>query len=216
MVEIDAYRLAMLVNAAVVGLSLLLLWMAYAWLRKRRDYRAMRVLAQRVRDSATQRKQALREQLRAAAGLDEAALEKSVAEVDQAERQLYRTFIECYLKRNARAAADYDSWVVEFSAQYRALLPRGGQPTALVSDVAGEAGEAAETVAPKDVEPSESVAALHAQIDELQYKLGVAYETIDRMLKEYSQLYAGGQSDEQADLEAAKLVADGKANAARG
>lgn len=192
MVEINALWLTLLINGLAVSTGLLLLWMGYAFWRSRRDYRAMRELAQRVREAGPQRKETLRAYINESCGLSVEQAEQHASEIDQAERQLFRCYIESYLRRDARAAAGYDSWVDEFASQYRVLGPA-------VAEQAQVAGEAAGAAAAAE---ASNEAALEAQIEELKHKLAVAYETIDRMLKEYSMMFGGGESDGNVDRDA--------------
>lgn len=192
MVEINALWLTLLINGAALSTGLLLLWVGYVFWRSRRDYRAMRELARRVRAAGAQRKQALRAYINEACGLPLEQAERHTAEIDQAERQLFRCFIESYLRRDARAAAGFDSWVEEFSDQYRLLGPAVAEQGESVGQAAGEAAAAA----------ASNEAALEAQIEELKHKLAISYETIDRMLKEYSMMFGGGDSDGSVDRDA--------------
>ena len=200
MVEIQTLWLILLINGCAVSVVLLLAWLLRAWWQNRRDYRAMRSLAQRVREGAAPRRQELRRYIGECCRLPEAEVEKRVAQLDQAERQLVSSFIGAYLRRDARAAEGFDFWVSELAAQYHLLTP---------AVVEHSSDNATETSAEQQRLRGQ-IEAQKVQLNELKRKLAVSYETIDRMLKEYSQMFSGGDASQELDRDAVIQLVTGE------
>ena len=195
---------AMLLMLAALGIELLLLLLVFlsvSWFRsramRRRDLRAMRTLIARVRQEAPEREKAIGRYLEQGMGFSGEALDQTRASLLSAERVLLQRFASVYGQRAAVAAARFDGDLFAALEPYHAAGAGGALAPATQGNADGV-----------------QLDALQQENRRLSEELQVSMESMSRMLKEYSTMFAAGpssqrrtpgthSSDESADHEAA-------------
>jgi hypothetical protein len=200
---------AVVFTLAALGIELVLLllvFLAVSWFRNRamrlRDLRAVRALAARVRREAPEREQAIGRYLEQSLGLSGAALVEARADLMRAELGLLQRFASVYGQRAAAAAARFDSDLLAALEPYRTVRTGGTEASAAGGDPDGV-----------------QLDALQEENRRLSKELQMSMETMSRMLKEYSTMFAAGTSDPASPVKnpAAEgeggVPSDGRANA---
>jgi hypothetical protein len=179
---------------AVVGelLLLLLALLLVLWMRqrgqRRRDAKAVQVLVERVRQGASERKQALQAFLSRNQGLQGEALTAATTALWRAEVAVLQQFAGIYRDRDAAAAAQFDIRLSEAVAPYHEFEVNA-QSAAPAPD--GEAPD------PDEVED------LRRENKRLSDELKITMETMSRMLNEYSTMFSGAPPGDSPPIAAA-------------
>ncbi|MCW9077654.1 MAG: hypothetical protein OQK74_00605, partial [Gammaproteobacteria bacterium] len=170
-----------LMSAILAGELLLVLLglLSYAWFRnralRRRDTKAIRVLATRIKNTRTERETKIVQFLGEQMGISGEALEQAKTAMLRAELLLLQRFAGVYKKRDAGAAAQFDIDLMAALAPYYELEGGGIVVTQEQPD--------------QDISVLES---LRAENQRLSDELSVTMETMSRMLNEYSTMFTGG------------------------
>jgi hypothetical protein len=170
-----------LMSAILAGelLLVLLVLLSYAWFRnralRRRDTKAIRVLATRIKNTRTERETKIAQFLGEQMGISGEALEQAKTAMLRAELLLLQRFAGVYKKRDAGAAAQFDIDVMAALAPYYEL----------------EGGGIVVTQEQPD-EDTSVLESLRAENQRLSDELSVTMETMSRMLNEYSTMFTGG------------------------
>ena len=170
-----------LMSAILAGELLLVLLglLSYAWFRnralRRRDTKAIRVLATRIKNTRTERETKIVQFLGEQMGISGEALEQAKTAMLRAELLLLQRFAGVYKKRDAGAAAQFDIDLMAALAPYYELEGGGIVVTQEQPD--------------QDTSVLES---LRAENQRLSDELTVTMETMSRMLNEYSTMFTGG------------------------
>ncbi len=170
-----------LMSAILAGelLLVLLVLLSYAWFRnralRRRDTRAIRVLATRIKNTRPERETKIAQFLSEQMGISGEALEQAKTAMLRAELLLLQRFAVVYKKRDAGSAAQFDIDLMAALAPYYELEGGGIVVTQEQPD--------------QDTSVLES---LRAENQRLSDELSVTMETMSRMLNEYSTMFTGG------------------------
>jgi len=185
---------------AALGGELVLLLLAllvFAWMRnraaRRRDAKAVRVLAERVRQGKSERQATLQAFLASHHGLQGEALTAATTALYRAELGVLQQFAGIYRARDAAAAAQFDIRLAGAVAPYHELTAEAGTVTGAAD---GEAPDAAE------------MDTLRRENKRLSDELKITMETMSRMLNEYSTMFSGAPPGESPPIAAAP-VGDG-------
>lgn len=174
------------------GLALLL---ANQWLSKRKQSKASQVLLQKVKTDRQQRLDEIRQGL-SAYGLEGELLEEKVAEIDKQELKLYQRLVNMFRSRSDGMLSKINL-AVEASTKPYYELDISLESSKSSDEAANQASPAAQGEGELD--------ALQKKNQELELELGVAMETIGRMLSEYSSLF-GSDNDEDNELDKNKIM----------
>ena len=173
---------AMPLVLAALGIELLLLLLVFlsvSWFRSRavrqRDLRAMRTLIARVRQAAPEREEAIGRYLEKGMGFSGEALDEARASLLSAERALLQHFVSVYGQRSAAAAARFDGDLFAALEPYHLVGGAGTMAPAMQGNADGV-----------------QLDALQQENRRLSEELQVSMETMSRMLKEYSTMFAAG------------------------
>lgn len=181
------YVTSLLVIFSEVGLLLAIIISIIAFIiirRGRRDKVLAKVLVETIKEKEAQRTERLKDILEKVHHLDEASAKQSVDEILNCEKNLYSRIIKVFLGRDREGITKINKDVESLTESYRRL-----------SSV-GEAGT--DEKYHSDDNPLVQ-AQLRAQIKKLEKEnaklerdLSEAMESMDSMLKEYTQMYSGG------------------------
>jgi len=180
-----------LMSAILAGEMLLVLLglLSYAWFRnralRRRDAKAVRVLATRIKNTRTERETKIAQFLGEQMGISGEALERAKTAMLRAELLLLQRFAGVYKKRDAGAAAQFDIDLMAALAPYYEL----------------EGGGIVVAQEQSDEDPSQ-LEILRAENQRLSDELSVTMETMSRMLNEYSTMFTGGALGQPAPIAA--------------
>lgn len=180
-----------LMSAILAGELLLVLLglLSYAWFRnralRRRDTKAIRVLATRIKNTRTERETKIVQFLGEQMGISGEALEQAKTAMLRAELLLLQRFAGVYKKRDAGAAAQFDIDLMAALAPYYELEGGGIVVTQEQPD--------------QDTSVLES---LRAENQRLSDELTVTMETMSRMLNEYSTMFTGGSLGQPGSIAA--------------
>ncbi|MBT8428586.1 MAG: hypothetical protein KJN79_01605 [Gammaproteobacteria bacterium] len=180
-----------LMSAILAGelLLVLLVLLSYAWFRnralRRRDTKAIRVLATRIKNSRTERETKIARFLGEQMGISGEALEQAKTAMLRAELLLLQRFAGVYTKRDAGAAAQFDMDLMAALAPYYEL----------------EGGGIVVTQEQPD-EDTSVLESLRAENQRLSDELSVTMETMSRMLNEYSTMFTGGSPGQPGPIAA--------------
>ena len=180
-----------LMSAILAGelLLVLLVLLSYAWFRnralRRRDTKAIRVLATRIKNSRTERETKIARFLGEQMGISGEALEQAKTAMLRAELLLLQRFAGVYTKRDAGAAAQFDMDLMAALAPYYEL----------------EGGGIVVTQEQPD-EDTSVLENLRAENQRLSDELSVTMETMSRMLNEYSTMFTGGSPGQPGPIAA--------------
>jgi hypothetical protein len=170
-------------------LLVLLVLLSYAWFRnralRRRDTKAIRVLATRIKNSRTERETKIARFLGEQMGISGEALEQAKTAMLRAELLLLQRFAGVYTKRDAGAAAQFDMDLMAALAPYYEL----------------EGGGIVVTQEQPD-EDTSVLESLRAENQRLSDELSVTMETMSRMLNEYSTMFTGGSPGQPGPIAA--------------
>ena len=180
----------MLVMLAAELVLLLLVLLAAAWFRgraaRRRDERAIRLLVTRIRNSRAERETGIERFLDERMGLSGAELAQAKQALLQSELVLLKRFAEVYRGRDADAAARFDADLVTALTPYHELK----------TDNVVVASEAA----PAD---NSELERLREQNRLLSNELSGNMETMSKMVREFSTMFAESSGDAAAATPAA-------------
>ena len=185
-----------LMSAILAGelLLVLLVLLSYAWFRnralQRRDAKAVRVLATRIKNTRNEREARIARFLSEQMGISGEAQEQAKTAMLRAELLLLQRFAGVYRKRDAGAAAQFDIDLAAALAPYYELDGGG--------------------VVVTHEQPNEDASeldSLRAENQRLSDELGVTMETMSRMLNEYSTMFTGGSLGQSGPI--AALVGGG-------
>ncbi|MGD8956531.1 MAG: hypothetical protein PVJ03_04305 [Chromatiaceae bacterium] len=161
------------------GVLLLLALLTVSWFRdnaaRRRDNQAIETLVARVNKSRAQRESVIEGFLAERMQMSGAALEQAKVAMLRGELALLQRFAGIYRRRDADAAARFDTELAAALGPYQQL-------EAYAEPLQGEH---------RAVDRAE-IEALRADNLRLSEELTVTMETMSRMLNEYSTLFAGG------------------------
>ena len=161
------------------GVLLLLALLTVSWFRdnarRRRDDQAIETLVARVNQGRAQRESAIEGFLTERMQMSGAPLEQAKVAMVRGELALLQRFAGIYRRRDADAAARFDSELIAALAPYQEL-------EAYAEPLQGEH---------RALDHAE-IEALRAENTRLSEELTVTMETMSRMLNEYSTLFAGG------------------------
>ncbi len=176
--NIEPTYLIIAAELAIVLTVIPLAWLISALLRSRNDRKAMRMLVKSVKASAEERSREMSELL-VRMGLEGETQAVQAKEIAVLERALYQQFINLYLRRDWKSASQFHATVDDLLAAFRALRPELPEPDAkpVVTMVSSEELE-------RERDRSER----------LQEELKIAHDTMGRMLSEYTNMFAAGQS----------------------
>jgi hypothetical protein len=179
---------------AVVG-ELLLLALALllaSWIRQRgqwrRDAKAVQVLVERVRQGASERKQALEAFLARNQALQGEALTAATTELWRAEVAVLQQFAGIYRDRDAAAAAQFDIRLTAAVAPYHELEVNA---------------ESAASVPDGEAPDPDEIDSLRRENKRLSDELKITMETMSRMLNEYSTMFSGAPPGDSPPIAAA-------------
>ena len=174
--------------AAIVGelVLLLLVFLGISWFRNRaarkRDLKAMAILATRIRKSKSARAATLKGFVTEKLDLAEDRQRSLVAALSRAELVLLQEFLATYRDRDATSAAKFDHAVYAALANYQQLSAR--------VETTKDGSVSSTEVAGVD---TAELAALRKENQRLADELTITMETMSRMLNEYSTMFSGGQ-----------------------
>lgn len=175
----------MLAMLAAELVLLLLVLLAVAWFRgraaRRRDERAIRVLVTRIKNSRAERETGIERFLDERMGLSGAELAQAKQVILQSELVLLKRFAEVYRRRDADAAARFDADLVTALTPYHELKA----DNVVVASVP----------APAD---NPELERLREQNQLLSDELSGNMETMSKMLREFSTMFAGSSGDAAA------------------
>jgi hypothetical protein len=164
---------------AAEGVLLLLALLAVSWFRdnarRRRDNQAIETLVARVNKARAERESAIEGFLAERMQMSGTPLEQAKVEMVRGELALLQRFAGIYRRRDADAAARFDTELAAALAPYQRL-------EAYAEPLQGER---------RAIDGAE-IEALRAENARLSEELTVTMETMSRMLNEYSTLFAGG------------------------
>jgi hypothetical protein len=172
--------MALLWAALAGGELLLILFLALlaSWLRnrrlRRRDRKAIALLVADAKNRKDQRLTEIAEFLSSKYALEGDRNDDATRALYQVERGLIQDFANIYLKRDAQAAANFCTPVVEGFSEYWAATPAASRADA--------GGETAEEGGEMDY--------LRTENQRLSSELRVAMDTLSRMLNEYSEVFS--------------------------
>jgi hypothetical protein len=174
----------LIVALGIEALLLLLLFLSVSWFRnramRRRDARAAKDLVARVRQRAGDREEAIARFLEQGVGLSGTALDHARSQLLGAERTVLQRFADSCRQRAASAAERFDQDLMALLDHYHALSTTGA-PSA--TDCVGD---------------QRQLEALREENRRLSEELQVGMETMSRMLKEYSTMFAAASAPELA------------------
>jgi hypothetical protein len=179
---------------AVVGelLLLLLALLLVSWMRqrgqRRRDAKAVQVLVERVRQGASERKQALQAFLSRNQGLQGEALTAATTALWRAEVAVLQQFAGIYRDRDAAAAAQFDIRLTAAVAPYHEFEVNA---------------ESAEPAPDGEAPDPDEVDSLRRENKRLSDELKITMETMSRMLNEYSTMFSGAPPGDSPPIAAA-------------
>lgn len=186
---------------ALVGELLLLLFVALvvSYLRnrgqRRRDLKAVKALIARIKQGRGEREQAIEQFLAQGMGLSDHALQKAKVATLRGELALLQRIAGVYRLRESAALARIDDDLYAAVEPYHALSGDGSaaQPEAQGDGESIDAGE---------------LDMLRKENQRLSDELSITMETMSRMLNEYSNMFAGGETDDAAPISAKAAAAD--------
>jgi hypothetical protein len=174
----------LMVALGVEALLLLLLFLSVSWFRnravRRRDAPAAKDLVARVRQRTGERKEVIARFLEQGIGLSGTALDQARTQLLGAELAVLQRFADSCRQRAASAAERLDYDMMALVEHYHAL-PTAGARSA--TDCAGD---------------QRQLEALREENRRLSEELQVGMETMSRMLKEYSTMFAAASAPELA------------------
>ena len=180
----------MLVMLAAELVVLLLVLLSVAWFRgraaRRRDQRAIRLLVTRIRNSRAERETGIERFLDERMGLSGAELAQAKKAMLQSELVLLKRFAEVYRGRDADAAARFDADLITALTPYHELK---------VDNVV-----VASEPAPAD---NSELERLREQNQLLSDELSGNMETMSKMVREFSTMFAESSGDAAAATPAA-------------
>lgn len=188
MIEVNAALFTLLVEGFALLSAIAIIGFSLNLLRGGRDRKALRALVATINAEAGARTQRARELL--ADGDGAAALSKH-------ERGVCQAFISAYDKRASSAVAGVytqlkalvDGYQAQLEAQRLAVVPPAGTPSPA---------------------PHEAVIAkLKQDYEQAAHELQITKQTMDKMLREYNSMFAGGSSSAEPgeeELEAEQLL----------
>lgn len=167
-----------LVLALVVGVII------FIFVRRgRRDKVLARVLVETLKEKEPQRIERLRDILEKVHNMDEDSAKKSVEAILTCEKKLYSRIIKMFLGRDRDGISKIDKDVESLAETYRSLSS--------VSEV-GEGSSGHSDDNPLiHAQLKAQVKKLEKENAKLERDLGEAMESMDSMLKEYTQMYSG-------------------------
>lgn len=174
------------------GLALLL---TQQWLDKRKQSKASQELLQKVKADRQQRLEEIRQGL-SAYGLEGDLLEEKIAQIDKQELKLYQRIVNMFRARSDSMLSKINIAVEASTRPYYEL------------DISLEASKSSADAADDDTasaQPGSELEVLQKKNEELELELGVAMETIGRMLSEYSSLFSS-ENDENSELDKNKIM----------
>ncbi len=180
----------MIIGALVAEVVLILIVLLGAyWFRtqaaRRRDAKAIRTLIGRVQGARKDRGDAIEQYLSQKVGFEGDMLAAAKVNLLRAELALLQRFAAIYRNRDADAAAQFDIDVISVVGLYQEM----GGPGAAEGEDNGE------------------IEALRAENAGLSDELRMTMETMSRMLKDYSHMFANGSEGAEAPPELAAAAA---------
>lgn len=174
----------LMVALGVEALLLLLLFLSVSWFRhravRRRDAQAAKDLVARVRQRTGEREAAIARFLEQGVGLSGTALDQARSQLLGAELAVLQRFADTCRQRAASAAERLDYDMMALVEHYHALSTAGARSA---TDCAGD---------------QRQLEALREENRRLSEELQVGMETMSRMLKEYSTMFAAASAPELA------------------
>ncbi|WP_078118635.1 prolipoprotein diacylglyceryl transferase [Thiosocius teredinicola] len=180
----------MIIGALVAEVVLILIVLLGAfWFRtqaaRRRDAKAIKTLIERVQGARKDRGEAIEQYLSQNVGFEGDMLAAAKVNLLRAELSLLQRFAAIYRNRDAAAAAQFDIDVISVVGLYQ--------------EMGGPGGEGGEN--------HSELEALRAENAGLSDELRMTMETMSRMLKDYSHMFANGPEGAEAPPEVAAAAA---------
>lgn len=174
----------LMVALGVEALLLLLLFLGISWFHnralRRRDVQAAKDLVARVRQRTGEREEAIARFLEQGIGLSGTTLDQARSQLLGAELAVLQRFADSCRQRAASAAERLDYDMMALVEHYHALSTAGARSA---TDCAGD---------------QRQLEALREENRRLSEELQVGMETMSRMLKEYSTMFAAASAPELA------------------
>ncbi|MCP4992949.1 MAG: hypothetical protein GY934_04055 [Gammaproteobacteria bacterium] len=162
------------------------------FIRKRRDHSAAHKLISHIKDDSARRRMETEKIISERFGLGGDSLHGTVSSINKQETVFYQNMINIYLKRDAAALENLNIAFEGAIDPYRTLEPSlGGGGDAV--GVEGGGGS--------DLEAE--IERLTNENQNLSEELKITMDTMGRMLKEYSTMFAGGEGE---PLDKEKLI----------
>lgn len=175
------------VVAEVILIVIVLLGMSWAQTNaaKRRDAKAIKTLVGRIKGARGQRAEAIEQYLSQKCGFEGEMLAAAKVNLLRAELSLLQRFAAIYRSRDAAAAGQFDIDVISVIGLYQEM-----------GEITGHAGG-----------DQSELEALRAENAGLSDELRMTMETMSRMLKDYSSVFAEGQAGAEAVAKMATAAA---------
>ncbi|MCP3664570.1 MAG: hypothetical protein GY696_19115 [Gammaproteobacteria bacterium] len=154
------------------------------FIRKRRDHSAAHKLISHIKDDSARRRMETEKIISEHFGLGGDSLHGTVSSINKQETVFYQNMINIYLKRDAAALENLNIAFEGAIDPYRTLEPSlGGGGDTVGVEGSGESDLEAE------------IERLTNENHNLSEELKITMDTMGRMLKEYSTMFAGGEGE---------------------
>jgi hypothetical protein len=184
MTQIHPTLLLLLIEAVAVLLLVQTVWLVLAWLRRRREHKAVQALIAALEKDAEARSRRNAAAIGRTLSLEGEALATRVTTVEEAQKLLLKSVVLGWTRRDAASIARLQEPVEALSAGWREALAAAGSESAEQPEVAAE---------------------LAARVQELEREnvaltqgLKNSRDTMNRMLSEYAAMYQRGDSEDDS------------------
>ena len=196
MIEVSLLLFTLMVEALVVSLVILLIWIGVAIKNKKRDQAAVKALVDQIKNQSQTRLENTESFLVEKYGLEGNGLHSTAESIDKAEKKFMQEIINMYLHRDAQRLTSMDALIAEMVDAYKSPAPAaapGAESIASSSDTEQQLAEL------KDVNAK--------LVDELR----ITKENMNSMAREFGNMFGGGK-DSRLDPEdvAEKVIVSGK------
>lgn len=180
MIEVSLLLLTLLVEALVVCMVILIIWLLVFIKHKKNDRAAVKKLIQQIKHQSKTRLEETGSFLNEKYRFEGKELKQAIKSIDRAEKKFVQTFINVYLKRDAHGLTAMDATVAEMIDTYKSLSP--------------VMPEADDTVSASDLE--QELSELKAINTKLADELHITKETMSNMISEFGNMFGGGKDHE--------------------
>lgn len=194
MIELDATLAILMLEALIVLIGLVLLFIVMNANKKNKEHAAADSLIKKVNKSSAERNENLTDVLTNIRAIDLEMQQQVMQDISAQERQLYQEIVRLFLQKDVSTLSKIDNCIKGLSEPYFKLIQTqsGAGDSAVSSDDISSA--------------QQTISKLQTTCKRLSDQLNTALSSVDEISSEYSRIFNGTKNEEELQKSCKKML----------